>query len=139
MSFNPENMVRDFIDAFGASRDPLLWEKLIEEESKEVVEAFYHLMKELSDLMYVCHGYSIVSGEDEEIDPTPTQLDALFILDLLEGIPMPMRQEAFLRVHESNMSKLGEDGKPVKREDGKVLKGPNYKPADMSGLLYYHI
>lgn len=33
--------------------------------------------------------------------------------------------EAFKRVHESNMSKLGEDGRPIYREDGKVLKGPN--------------
>ena len=35
--------------------------------------------------------------------------------------------EALDRVHQSNMSKLGEDGKPIYREDGKVLKGPNYK------------
>ena len=42
---------------------------------------------------------------------------------------------AFNRVHTSNMSKLGEDGKPVYREDGKVMKGPNYKPADLSDLV----
>lgn len=42
------------------------------------------------------------------------------------GIP----SEGFGSVHRSNMSKLGEDGKPIKREDGKVLKGPNYRPAD---------
>jgi hypothetical protein len=33
------------------------------------------------------------------------------------------------------MSKLGEDGQPIKREDGKVLKGPNYTPADMSAFV----
>lgn len=40
--------------------------------------------------------------------------------------------EAFNEVHTSNMSKLGPDGKPIYREDGKVLKGPNYRKADMS-------
>lgn len=38
-------------------------------------------------------------------------------------------------VHASNMSKLGLDGKPVKREDGKVLKGPNYFRPDIAGVL----
>ena len=42
--------------------------------------------------------------------------------------------EALNRVHLSNMSKLGVDGKPIYREDGKVLKGPNYKPPDLSDL-----
>lgn len=40
------------------------------------------------------------------------------------GLPMDAVFEA---IHASNMSKLGEDGKPIYREDGKVLKGPNYK------------
>ena len=43
--------------------------------------------------------------------------------------------EAMIRVHESNMSKLGEDGKPIYRVDGKVLKGPNYKPPHLSDLV----
>lgn len=38
-------------------------------------------------------------------------------------------------VHRSNMSKLGADGKPVRREDGKTLKGPNYSPPDIAGVL----
>lgn len=44
-------------------------------------------------------------------------------------------REAFIRVHESNMSKLGTDGKPIRRDDGKVLKGPNYKEPDLSDLV----
>lgn len=59
------------------------------------------MMKELSDLQYVLSGM-VVSF----------------------GIPM---QEVFRRTHESNMSKLV-NGKVLKREDGKFLKGPNYKP-----------
>ena len=42
--------------------------------------------------------------------------------------------EALYRVHRSNMSKLGEDGKPIRREDGKILKGPNYKPPFLDDL-----
>ena len=43
--------------------------------------------------------------------------------------------ETFNEVHRSNMSKLGEDGKPIRREDGKVLKGPNYTPPDLKTVL----
>ena len=38
-------------------------------------------------------------------------------------------------MHKSNMSKLGVDGKPLKRPDGKVLKGPNYKKPDLTDLV----
>ena len=66
-------------------------------------------LKELADLVYVCYQYA----ENMRWD-----LDGA--LDL---------------VHKSNMSKLDEDGKPIYREDGKVLKGPNYKPPDLSDLV----
>lgn len=39
------------------------------------------------------------------------------------------------RVFESNMSKLGEDGKPILREDGKILKGPNFKKPEFADLF----
>ena len=67
-----------------------------------------NLAKELADLVYVIYGLAVTFGID---------------LD-----------EAVKRVHESNMSKLGEDGKSVVREDGKILKGPNYKPPSMNGV-----
>ena len=93
---------------------------LIVEEFKEFLEAdgflFRHgqnvqeeCLKELADLVYVCYQYAENMG---------------WLLD-----------EALNRVHESNMSKLGEDGKPIYREDGKVLKGPNYKPPELSDLV----
>jgi predicted HAD superfamily Cof-like phosphohydrolase len=44
-------------------------------------------------------------------------------------------QVAHNRVHESNMSKLGEDGKPIRREDGKILKGPNYFEPSLIDLV----
>ena len=94
--------------------------KIIVEEFKEFLEAegmlFMHgrnhqedCLKELADLLYVCYQYAENMG---------------WFLD-----------EALNRVHESNMSKLGEDGKPIYRKDGKVLKGPNYKPPDLSDLF----
>jgi predicted HAD superfamily Cof-like phosphohydrolase len=66
-------------------------------------------LKELADLIYVAYQYAENMG---------------WFLD-----------EALDRVHQSNMSKLGEDGKPIYREDGKVLKGPNYKPPSLTDLI----
>ena len=43
--------------------------------------------------------------------------------------------EALDRVHVSNMSKLGKDGKPIYRDDGKVLKGPDYEPPTLMDLI----
>jgi hypothetical protein len=43
--------------------------------------------------------------------------------------------KALDRVHESNLSKLGENGNPIYREDGKVLKGPNYQPPNLTDLV----
>ena len=93
---------------------------LITEEFKEFLEADGMLfrntpefpqncLKELADLVYVCYQYAANMGWD---------------LD-----------EAMFRVHQSNMSKLDEEGKPIYREDGKVLKGPNYKPPNLEDLV----
>ena len=93
---------------------------LIVEEFKEFLEAEGMLfrnnaefpaeaLKELADLVYVCYQYAENMG---------------WFLD-----------EALDRVHVSNMSKLGEDGLPVYRDDGKVLKGPNYKPPTLTDLI----
>ena len=93
---------------------------LIVEEFKEFLESdgmlFRHgknvqeeTLKELADLVYVCYQYAINMGWN---------------LD-----------EALNLVHLSNLSKLGEDGEPIYRDDGKVLKGPNYKPPDLSELV----
>ena len=102
-----------------------LRQKLINEETEEInveinalidelkttgsvsKETKLKMFKELADLQYVLSG---------------------MVVSL--GIPM---EEVFQRVHNSNMSKLV-DGKPLKREDGKFLKGPNYKKPDLSDL-----
>ena len=72
-------------------------------------EFFENTLKELADLVYVCYQYAENMG---------------WSLD-----------EALDRVHKSNMSKLDEDGKPIYREDGKVLKGPNYKLPNLTDLF----
>ena len=103
------------------SKDKRSYQKnLIVEEFKEFLEAEGMLfrenivfeseaLKELADLVYVCYQYAENMG---------------WLLD-----------EALDRVHLSNMSKLDEEGKPVYREDGKVLKGPNYKPPTLTDLV----
>ena len=40
-----------------------------------------------------------------------------------------------IEIQNSNMSKLGKDGKPIYREDGKVLKGPNYFKPNIEKIL----
>lgn len=137
-------MVTEFHRAFGVPvgdlADPRvdderieLRRRLIDEECNEVMDAsdgrtsddlclacfdyhdvyrvpdIAHLAKELADLVYVVYGWAVEMGVD---------LDAVLA-----------------EVHRSNMSKLGPDGKPVLREDGKVLKGPGYSPADIPTVL----
>ena len=48
---------------------------------------------------------------------------------------LDLASEALDRVHKSNMSKLGLDGTPIRRADGKVLKGPNYQPPVLNDLI----
>ena len=89
--------------------------RLIDEEYQEFDWAVARILpavdqlKELADLVYVCYQYA--ANEDWDLD------------------------EAMRRVHQSNMSKLGNDGKPIRREDGKILKGPNYQPPNLSDLV----
>ena len=74
-------------------------------------------------------------------DPQET-LDALIDLQyVLDGAFLSfglqaVKELAFDEVHRSNMSKLGGDGKPIRREgDGKVMKGPNYFAPDLSKFI----
>lgn len=54
----------------------------------------------------------------------------------LLGLPF---EEGFVEVMASNMSKLGEDGNPIYREDGKILKGPNYFKPNLGKIIDAHI
>ncbi len=120
MAKSPGEMVREFHEAFGLAiggslRDRALVNlraRLHREEYAEVRQETATLSidaealcKELCDLVYVVYGTATTFGFD------------------LEG--------ALAEVHRSNMSKLGEDGRPIYRYDGKVQKGPNYFEPDM--------
>jgi len=60
--------------------------------------------------------------------------DAVFVMFQFAAAAGWELDEAVARVHRSNMSKLV-NGKPLKREDGKVLKGPNYEPPYLTDLI----
>jgi predicted HAD superfamily Cof-like phosphohydrolase len=132
-------MVEEFQLAFGVP-DLKLQEKLVEEEYKELREALSNSLKETCDLLYVLYGFLLASSE-HGVDPKKTmsltkdvsELKRLFN-ELWGGDSVLI--EAFTRVHQSNMSKLGEDGKPVRRADGKVVKGLNYKPPVLDDLIF---
>jgi predicted DNA-binding protein len=133
-----ELMVREFAKAFNWPNPDLtkeqqlaLCETLIQEELKELKEAVEHTLKEMTDVSYVLIGYGQVRGDPDILQGYwDRAVEHIMSLD-----DVTVRQEAFKRVHESNMSKLGPDGKPMYREDGKVLKGPNYQPPDLSDLI----
>lgn len=57
---------------------------------------------------------------------------AITLFALYNNIDLP---EVFDEVHKSNMSKLGDDGKPIYRKDGKVIKGPNYKKPNLERFV----
>ena len=117
-------LVGDFMEAFGQSVqvDPTwpdfntreLRIELIQEELEELSDAvadrdMVQIADALTDLLYVVYG----AGHSFGID-----------LD-----------ECFQEVHSSNMTKLGEDGRPIYRDDGKVLKGPSFFEPDLEGIL----
>ena len=139
--------VLEFMDVFEAPRNVEFWATLVEEEFKEVKEALEHLLKEASDLRYVLNGFAIASDEEglsegealETLeDLFPGMLGKLHCqLDKLDDVfDEATSVEAFHRIHSSNMSKVGDDGKPVRHpETGKILKGTNYVAPDLMDLI----
>ena len=111
------SQAKEFRQAYSVVNSPngtKTQKSLIDEEWSEYHQAFHlkdahEQLKELCDLVYVCYQFAANEGWD---------------LD-----------EAMDRVHKSNMSKLDENGQPIYRPDGKVLKGPNYKPPNLTDLL----
>jgi predicted HAD superfamily Cof-like phosphohydrolase len=97
----------------------LLRHKLIQEEVMELLEAtmssqgtLVDVADAITDCFYILIGTALEYG----------------IADKLPAL--------FREVHESNMSKLDENGKPLYREDGKVVKGPNYKKPNLKDIIY---
>lgn len=99
----------------GASKN-LLRFNLMDEENKEYLEAatnndMVEVADALGDMLYILCGTILEHGMQHKIE------------------------EVFYEIQRSNMSKLGANGKPIYREDGKVLKGPNYSKPDIASIL----
>lgn len=117
-------LVKEFHETFGhpvAERPNLVNTKmaklridLIKEEFDEFQDAIcdndiIEIADAIGDILYVTYGAALVYGINAD--------------DVLEEI------------HRSNMTKLDADGKPIRREDGKILKGPNFQEPDIAGAL----
>jgi NTP pyrophosphatase (non-canonical NTP hydrolase) len=124
MKSTPLQMVTDFAKSmdqplnekwmFSHKLERLRWKMISEEygeafDESEASNNPENMLKELADLVYVTYGYAATYGWD---------------LD-----------RAVRRVHKSNMSKLGLDGKPLKDPSGKVMKGPNYRKPNLKDLV----
>ena len=121
------NAVKEFHTAFaiGHSETPradlgetknMLRFNLMKEENEEYLEAVQNndlveIADALGDMLYILCGTIISHGLQHKIEAV------------------------FDEIQRSNMSKLGEDGRPIYREDGKVMKGPNYFKPDFSEIL----
>ena len=119
--------VKEFHSAFGLGIEEkpvanlgkaknLLRFNLMKEENEEYLEAannndLTEVADALGDMLYILCGTIIEHGMQHKIE------------------------EVFDEIQSSNMSKLGADGKPIYREDGKVLKGPNYFKPDINKIL----
>ncbi|MDC0637289.1 nucleoside triphosphate pyrophosphohydrolase family protein [Flavobacteriaceae bacterium] len=124
---NKIKAVSDFHNAFGldqesspkadlgAAKHRLRFD-LMREENAEYLEAanngdLVEIADALGDMLYILCGTIIEHGLQDKIEAV------------------------FEEIQRSNMSKLGQDGKPIYREDGKVLKGPNYFKPDIASIL----
>lgn len=141
----------EFTRTFDASLDLKLWIKLLKEELDELQEALQgtdreNVLKETADVLYVVAPVMALAGSlagfgmitldfiKAELEPLAARMDKYFS-SVATMFSETTVAEALKRVHDSNMSKVGEDGKPIRREDGKILKGPNYKAPDLKDLL----
>ncbi len=121
------NAVKEFHTAFeighseipkadlGESKNMLRY-NLMKEENEEYLDAVQNndlveIADALGDMMYILCGTIIEHGLQHKIEAV------------------------FDEIQRSNMSKLGEDGKPIYREDGKVMKGPNYFKPNFEEIL----
>jgi len=105
----------DMIANLGEAKNKLRF-NLMDEENKEYLEAaqnndLIEVADALGDMLYILCGTILEHGMQYKIE------------------------EVFNEIQRSNMSKLGEDGKPIYREDGKVLKGPNYSKPNIALIL----
>ena len=108
----PTEMVKEYAKTSGQKPDAGLYAELITEEFEEWVGEFAPVpeLKELADLLYVIYGYANARGWDIG--------------------------EAFRRVHENNLGRMYQpDGTIKRREDGKIIKNPDYPKVNLEDLI----
>ena len=117
-------LVEDFMEAMGQDVNvvPTFPEEDIQRLRLDLIE------EELDELHYAIDNKDIV----EIADALGDLLYVVYGAGHAFGIDL---DECFKEIHASNMSKLGPDGKPIKREDGKVLKPDTFFPPDLKSIL----
>lgn len=154
-----EQRTIEFHEAFGhpvrttpqtlTREEAILALALIEEEYLELVDALFPDVRE--SFVWAHEGFTPVEQlkwEEERYEPQDrtryapdlvAAADAVADLDVVVngcGIRHGLDMQALSReVFASNLSKLGADGKPLYREDGKILKGPDFREPDIAGVL----
>ncbi len=120
------DMVAEFHTAFNMA-DPQDYKQLTPEQ----YELRHRLMEEENaEYLESCHNDDLVGIADALGD----QLYILYGTILKHGLQDRI-EEVFTEIHRSNMSKLDINGKPILREDGKILKGPDYFKPDIKKIL----
>lgn len=119
-----EMMVRQFNEVYEVEESPK--PKLPTEAEATLCNNL--ILEELAELNDAFDTQNIVEIADAITD--------IIYVTAQQGAKMGLPIDALLReVQRSNLSKLGDDGKPIRREDGKVLKGPNFSEPNISGIL----
>lgn len=139
---NGNELVREFHEKFGHPIDSIpnigtvelrmLRATLLLEEVLEFIAACGLTIYKDED------GYHVTEdklGEVDIVEMADALGDIRYVTDganLVFGFP---QEKILVEIHESNMSKLGVDGKPIVRADGKILKGPNYFKPNIRNIL----
>ena len=121
------NMVREFMDTYKLN----VFNSPKADIGKETIELRYELMKEEND------EYLEAAQNGDLVEVADALGDMLYILAgtmLAHGMQDKI-EDIFIEIQRSNMSKLDQNGDPIYREDGKVLKGPNYSKPDIKSVL----
>ena len=136
-----DTCVVEFHEAFGA---PVAWSPGVPSFERrrlrvallleEIVELARASGVELTCYPEACEE-PLPSGSVDLVEAADALADIRYVTDgaaLEWGIPL---EKCLREVHRSNMSKLGADGRPILRADGKVLKGPNFTLPDLEAIL----
>ena len=124
---NKLKAVKEFHDAFGLG----VKEAPVANLSPQKLKLRHDLMSEEND------EYLEAAQNNDLVEVADALGDMLYILcgTILEHGMQYKIEEVFNEIQRSNMSKLGGDGKPIYREDGKVMKGPDYFKPNILSIL----